>query len=872
MAQKGALFLDKREECVYNIRNKIARESGENMKKILAVDGNSILNRAFYGIRLLSNKKGIYTNAVYGIVNIVMKQIEQLEPDYCAVAFDVKHPTFRHKLYDSYKAGRHATPPELLMQLPIAKACMEALGLKTLELSGYEADDILGTISALAEREDCHAYLLTGDKDSLQLISDHTTVLLATNNDTIPFDGAAFREKYGVGAEQFVDVKALMGDSSDHIPGVAGIGEKTALKLISDFGSLDALYEALPSSALTKSTNEKLQNGRENAYLSRTLARIVCDVPVIGGIEEIAYRGVDKPRAYELFMDLEFSAFIKRFGLEASLKAAEDESEMTAIEMLSVDAAGLSAGLADAEYVALSEEDDSLVFTDGIRYFKYAGVLTDISDFLSHTKHKFICYDCKALYKNMSRRGLDFRGAYHDVMLGAYVLDPSEGSFDFERLCTAYLGKLSDGVDIRLILPLYEAISAKIGENQQEDLLYRIEIPLAAVLADMELCGCRVDTVGLEDYGKKLLALEDEYKERIYYHAGGEFNVNSPKQLGEVLFERLMLPAAKKTKNGYSTNAEILEKLRPYHPIIEDILDYRQVAKLRGTYAEGLLVAADDEGKIHTNFKQTGTATGRLSSSDPNLQNIPIKTELGRTFRRFFLPSSEDYVLIDADYSQIELRLLADISGDEVMREAFREGTDIHTSTASRVFNVSPEQVTAELRKRAKAVNFGIVYGIGDFSLAADLGISRANAREYIDSYLATYPAVDRYLKDIVSEAYDKGYVTTSFGRRRYIPELAEKNKMRRSFGERVAMNSPIQGTAADIIKIAMIRVAERLKEKGLDARLILQVHDELLVEARRDEANEVYELLRNEMENAVSLSVPLDAEVGVGENWYECH
>ncbi len=840
------------------------------MKKILAIDGNSILNRAFYGIRLLSNQKGVYTNAVYGMVNIVMKQIEQLAPDYCAVAFDVKHPTFRHQLYDSYKAGRHATPPELLMQLPIAKDCMRALGLATLELAGYEADDILGTLSALAAKEDCHAYLLTGDKDSLQLISDHTTVLLATNNDTIPFDDAAFRAKYGVGADRFVDVKALMGDSSDHIPGVAGIGEKTALKLISEFGSLDELYGALPSSALTRSTNEKLQNGKDSAYLSQTLSRIVCDVPVISDIEEISYRGVDKQRAYELFMELEFSAFIKRFGLEAPKPTEETEPEET--ERILANADALTESLGKTEYIALATEKNGFVFSDGSRYFEYHGELAMLSDFLFDRGHKFICYDCKALYKAMSQNGLDFRGAYHDVMLGAYVLNPSESAFDFERLCTAYLGRMPQGVDIRFLLPLYEAISAKIRENGQEELLYQIEMPLAAVLADMELCGCRVDTHGLGEYGKKLLALEEDYKQRIYYHAGGEFNVNSPKQLGEVLFERLMLPAAKKTKNGYSTNAEILEKLRPYHPIIEDILDYRQVAKLRGTYAEGLIKAADGKERIHTNFKQTGTATGRLSSSEPNLQNIPIKTELGREFRRFFLPRSEDYVLIDADYSQIELRLLADISGDENMLEAFRKGVDIHTSTASKVFGVPPEQVTVELRKRAKAVNFGIVYGIGAFSLAEDLGISKASAKTYIDSYLATYPAVDNYLKNIIREAYEKGYVTTAFGRRRYIPELAEKNKMRRSFGERVAMNSPIQGTAADIIKLAMIHVADKLKETGLDARLILQVHDELLIEAHRDQADAVLELLQHEMENAVQLSVPLDAEVGVGENWYECH
>ncbi|MBO5305600.1 MAG: DNA polymerase I, partial [Clostridia bacterium] len=570
------------------------------------------------------------------------------------------------------------------------------------------------------------------------------------------------------------------------------------------------------------------------------------------------------------FMDLEFSAFVKRFGLEEAEPVAAEETGN--IEKIAVNASALAEKLKDAEYIAIVAEGNSLCFFDGSRCFEYSDAPSEIAGFLFDPKHKLICYDCKSLYKIMSERGLDFRGAYHDVMLGAYVLSPSESSFEFERLCTAYLGKLPQGMDIRLILPLYETISAKIAEHKQESLLYDIEMPLSAVLADMEIYGCRVDTHGLEEYGKKLLALEEEYKSRIYFHAGGEFNVNSPKQLGEVLFERLMLPAAKKTKNGYSTNAEILEKLRPYHPIIDDILDYRQVAKLRSTYAEGLLVAADGKERIHTNFKQTGTATGRLSSSDPNLQNIPIKTELGREFRRFFLPKNEDYVLIDADYSQIELRLLAAISGDENMLEAFREGVDIHTSTASKVFGVPREEITVELRKRAKAVNFGIVYGIGAFSLSEDLGISRANAKAYIDNYLASYPAVDRYLKDIVKEARDRGFVTTVFGRRRYIPELAEKNKMRQSFGERVAMNSPIQGTAADIIKIAMIRVADRLKKEGLDARLILQVHDELLIEARRDLADQVRTLLQYEMEHAVEMAVPLDAEVGVGENWYECH
>ncbi len=834
------------------------------MKKLLVIDGNSIVNRAFYGIRLLSNQNGVYTNAIFGMVNIVMRQVETLAPDYCAVAFDLKAPTFRHKEYAEYKEGRHATPPELLAQFPYAKTCAKAMGMAVLEKEGYEADDILGTLAKMAENEGVEAYVLTGDRDSLQLISANTRVLLATNTDTVLFDEATFFEKYGVKSSQFVDVKALMGDSSDNIPGVAGVGEKTALKLISEFGTLDTLYEAIPSSTLTKSVNEKLEKGRESAKLSRFLAEICRDVPLDVTLADIAYTGMDKKLAFELFSELEFSVFLKRFALEAPELEAEEVHEIK-----TADAETLLAQLKNAETIGVLC-DNGLFFATDHNAYAYEGDPKDLSALFE--EKKIVCYDCKEIYKYLALRGLSWRGAYHDVMLGAYVLSPADASFDFDKLCMRYLGKMPQGKDISLLLPLYREIQDKIIENEQESLLCDVEMPLAAVLADMELEGCKVDLGGLRAYGDRLEALENEYRERVFVHAGREFNVNSPKQLGEVLFDELKLPGMKKTKSGYSTNAEILEKLRPYHPIIEDILDYRQVAKLRSTYAEGLVKNADENGIIHTHFKQTGTATGRLSSTEPNLQNIPIKTELGREFRRFFVPRDTKNVLIDADYSQIELRILADIAGDETMIEAFKSGEDIHTSTASKVFGVSPEAVTPELRKRAKAVNFGIVYGIGDFSLAEDLHISRAHAREYIDNYLATYPAIDNYLKNIKQSAYECGYVTTTFGRRRYIPELKESNKIRRAFGERVAMNSPIQGTAADIIKIAMIRVAKRLKESGLDAKLILQVHDELLIEAAADVADEVLALLRDEMENAVKVAVPLDVEVGVGLTWFDCH
>lgn len=842
------------------------------MKKLLAIDGNSIINRAFYGIKPLTNREGIHTNAVYGMINIIMKQVDALSPDYLAVAFDVKKPTFRHEFYGAYKAGRHATPPELLEQIPYAKECLRALGFNVLELAGYEADDILGTLAKLAEKEDCEAYVLTGDKDSLQLISEKTTILLATNNDTVIMDTDAFVEKYGVLPSQFVDVKALMGDSSDNIPGVPGIGEKTALKFISEYGTLEKLYDAVPLNPFTPANNKKLNEGRESAFMSQKLARIFCDVPIIDELEAVTRRELNKNEAHKLFTRLEFSAFIKRFGLDGSdVKDEEEKTVRKSLTSVETDAKTLIEKLSSAELFSFCMNGENIEFCDGNVIYNYLGALSDVSVLFASSNKKVVCYDVKSVYKCFDSLGVEFTNCYHDVMLGAYVLNPAEGSFDLGRICSLYAGNSDSVQNAGDIFEAYKNIEEKISANGQQKLLYDVEMPLAKVLFMMEKEGFCVSVDGLKDYGKRLDEFENELKERIYFHAGCEFNINSPKQLGEVLFERMMLPAGKKTKSGYSTGAEVLEKLKPYHPIIEDILDYRQVAKLKGTYADGLVKVAGTDGKIHTNFKQTGTATGRLSSTEPNLQNIPIKTELGREFRRYFIPSSDDYLLIDADYSQIELRLLADISKDEHMIDAFKSGEDIHTSTAAKVFGVELDDVTPELRKRAKAVNFGIVYGIGDFSLSQDLKITRNQAREYIDSYLSTYSGVDRYLNDIVKNAYENGYVTTAFGRRRYIPELEGHNKMLKKFGERVAMNSPIQGTAADIIKIAMINVDKKLRERQIDAKLILQVHDELIIEAHRDCADDALEILREEMENAVNLSVPLEVEVGIGENWYDC-
>ena len=836
-------------------------------KKLLAVDGNSILNRAFYGIRPLTTKDGFSTNALYGMVTMISRQAEALQPDYCAVAFDLKAPTFRHKMYDAYKAGRRPMPEELAMQMPVAKELLRALGYTVLELEGYEADDILGTLAELCEADDAEAYLLTGDRDSLQLISDHVHVLLATNTETVDMDEAKFFEKYGVKSSQFVDVKALMGDSSDNIPGVPGIGEKTALKLIGEYGSLDGVYEALPTAKHTPSVRTKLEGGKDSAYLSKDLARICRSVPLPLTLHDLQNKGIDRPAARRLFLRLEFSAFLKRFGLDG-----QDDQSPTPTAHLPVadtDAEDLCKALEQIDPVALDVDGTTLLLSNGEKIWR-----TDapIQQFLPILQEKtLVCYDSKQLYKLIPDPA--FRACkLFDLMLGAYLVNPAKSNYELSALISDYLGELSNSELPRIsyYLRLYQTIHEKLTESGQNALMETLEMPLAAVLADMETAGFRIDRKGIAAYGEHLAGIASLLESQIYFHAGKEFNINSPKQLGEILFDTLGLPHAKKTKTGYSTNAEILEKLRPAHPIIDDILDYRQVTKLKSTYTDGLLRVADENGRVPTNFKQTGTATGRLSSTEPNLQNIPVRTDLGRELRRFFLPESRDYVIIDADYSQIELRLLAHISSDANMIAAFREGVDIHTSTAATVFGVSTDAVTPEMRKKAKAVNFGILYGIGAFSLSDDLGVSRAQAQEFIDRYLTGYPAIDAYLKNIIASAYENGYVTTLFGRRRYIPELAGTNKMQQKFGERVAMNSPIQGTAADVIKLAMIRVDKRLKESGIDARLILQVHDELLIESHRSCADQALLILKEEMEHAVSYSVPLDVDIHIGNTWFE--
>ncbi len=838
------------------------------MKTLLVIDGNSILNRAFYGIRPLSTREGLPTNAVYGFITILKKHIDALAPDRILCAFDRKEPTFRHKMYDGSKATRKGMPEELALQLPYAKEVAAAMGCRVVTLPGYEADDILGTAAALSDAEgDTHTFILTGDRDSLQLISDRTTVVLVKTKEDVLYTPALFREEYGITPTQFVDVKALMGDTSDNIPGVPGIGEKTALKLIAAAGSLEKVYENIDGMPVTKSVAEKLRTGEDSARLSRTLAEICREAPIErADIETDAVP--DKAQLSRLFTELEFSALKVRFGLTD----ADTSAECAAADVPAIPDFTPLTDPSSLPDVPLAVAFDG---TDGL--FAVAGdVCARIPADLVQAvlaAHPVYCHDYKHLYGAMHGRGINLRCAF-DTMLAAYLLTPGESNYPLTRLTAQYLGTDTaegDGAAAACrIAALVPLLQKELQDAGMTDLLFDIEIPLSEVLAEMEDAGFTLDADGLHGYIASLAETAADLAAVIYEEAGTQFNLNSPKQLGEVLFERLALPSFKKTQRGYSTDAETLEKLRPYHPIIGHILDYRQLVKLTGTYGDNLIALRGADGKIHSRFNQTGTATGRLSSTDPNMQNIPVRGQLGRELRRYFTATNDGYVLLDADYSQIELRLLAVLSGDEAMQHAFLSGEDIHRATASQVFRTPMEEVTPELRSRAKAVNFGIVYGIGDYSLSQDLGISRARAAEYIRSYLDTYPGVEAYLNETVENAKRDGCTTTMFHRRRVIPELSSQNKNIRAFGERVAKNSPIQGTAADIIKIAMIRVRDALKASGLDARLILQVHDELIVEASRKDADAAAEILRREMEGAVSLAVPLTAEVSAGDSWFD--
>ena len=870
--------------------------------KLLCLDSNSILNRAFYGVKLLTAEDGTYTNAIYGFMNILHKLLSDVRPDAVACAFDLKAPTFRHKMYDGYKAQRKGMPEELAQQLPIIKELLQDLGYRIITLEGYEADDILGTLSARCEQQGHECFIATGDRDSLQLIGARTTVLLASSkmgrSETVVCDEAYFQEKYGTTPMHLVDIKALMGDSSDNIPGVAGIGEKTALKLIGQYGDIETIYADLEHIDATKSVKAKLEAGKESAFLSKTLATIDRSVPLDCTIEDFIPGQIREQEAFQLLSRLGMSSIIKRLGLSGEYLAPQEDVQqdrqfqplqlcgMTTAQLL--EQAGLQTPVSLCVRWNTQDEDqiDALAVAAGEKLVLCGGEdgpdIRQVTALLESPNPKLV-FDCKRLYRWALSHGCKLNNLRDDVMLSAYLLSANSSDYAIEQLCAAYRtgrsfadnGAGLSEPDRQLLFdcanlePLHQTLHKQIELNGQQMLLDEIELPLAEVLASMELDGFEVDTDALTGYGRMLDEKIEEYQNTVYHLAGEEFNINSPKQLGEVLFEHLGLPARKKTKTGYSTNAEVLESLRGKHEIIDGILEYRKVTKLKSTYVDGLLKVVGRDGRIHTHFNQTDTRTGRLSSTEPNLQNIPVRTELGSRLRAFFR-AKEGCELVDADYSQIELRVLAHISGDEYMIEAFNSDADIHTNTAAQVFNMPALYITPEMRRKAKAVNFGIVYGIGAFSLAQDIGVSVAEADQYIKNYLNTFSGVKKYMEDTVEFARQNGYIATMYGRRRALPEISASNKNIVAFGKRVAMNTPIQGTAADIIKIAMIRVYRRLQKEQLRARLILQVHDELIVETPENEVEQVRTLVQEEMQQAAKLKVLLKADVGVGRTWLE--
>ena len=874
--------------------------------KIMVIDGNSILNRAFYGVRQLSNHEGLPTNAVYGFLATLFKLQDDEKPDRTVVCFDVKEKTFRHLKFDSYKATRKGMPDELAAQLPVMKQVLDAMGLVRCELAGYEADDLIGTISRRADEHGDNCVIVTGDRDSLQLVGGGTTVRLVstkmgqTTYET--YDTGKFREKYGFDPIYLIDLKALMGDSSDNIPGVPGIGEKTAMQLLLDFGSLDGVYAHLDDPKIKKGARAKLEAGEQSAKDSYWLATIDRNAPLELDVENLPEAHMDETALYELLTRLEFKNYIKRLGLSGESAAPK----LPEVKPQRIGAAAEAFALLDALSAAdrvfalvpetlgalclLDGETANVLFADDFADTDWDAILRRLFD----GSVELVLHDAKPAVAALLARDIQPEGVKFDTCIAAYLIDPTQSGYDLPRVALAYcntelpvldlddpaavspLGGQEQAMEacaqhVSAVRAIYTEAADKIEQLGMRRLFYEIELPLLRILAEMEVAGCAVAPDELRAFGDKLDARIEVLVSQIYEDAGGEFNINSTRQLGEVLFEKLGLPAQKKTKTGYSTNVDVLEKLAGMHPIIPAILEYRQLTKLKSTYVEGLLkVISPKDGRIHTHFQQTVTATGRLSSTDPNLQNIPVRTELGRELRRMFVAPDDDHVLIDADYSQIELRVLAHISQDEHMIEAFRAGQDIHAATAAKVYRVPLEEVTPQMRSSCKAVNFGIVYGISDFSLAQDIGVTRKEAGEFIRTYLATYPGVAKYMEDIKASARENGYVTTLFGRRRALPELQSRNFNIRSFGERVAMNTPIQGTAADIIKIAMVRVRDRLRREGLESRLILQVHDELILEAPKSEQEEAMRLLKEEMEAAFQMDAPLVAEAKAGHSWYE--
>lgn len=860
--------------------------------KLLVIDGNSIINRAYYGIKLLSTKDGVYTNAVFGFLNMMKRFEDMCSPDAVAVAFDVHAPTFRHKMYDAYKAGRHAMPDELRSQMPIVKNLLHLLGIKTIECEGWEADDILGTLAARCREDGNECFIATGDRDSLQLAHGGVKVLLAKTKSTDVMDEQAIAVEYGVTPQQLIQVKALQGDSSDNIPGVTKVGPKTALDLIARFKTLDGVYENIDDESIKKGTRTHLIEDKEQAYLSLELGTIRTDAPIDTDINSYLLGDFDKNAAAGEFLRLELYSLMDKYNLNANeaitQSAPEKPREITRLTCVDADYLLKKIGDDDAYFYPLIIDgqitdllfafgDEIIVMPSETPEYKYF-----VRNFFENEKCKKFTYNSKYLHRLAADLGVECKSICGDLMLSAYLLKPSDSNYGIEHLCLDYnvpmpefknsLGSSDENVVYAAVIkPLFDKTDALLDEANQTDLLHNIELPLARVLAKMEHVGFCVDKNGIEEFGKSLSSRINELTDLIYKEVGHEFNINSPKQLGVALFEELKLPCKKKTKSGYSTNAEVLESLRYDHAVIEYILEYRSLTKLKSTYCDGLLKVIAPDGRIHTSFNQVETRTGRISSLEPNLQNIPIRTPLGRELRKFFI-AGDGETLIDADYSQIELRVLADLSNDENMINAFNSGVDIHTTTASQVFGLPVDMITKELRSRAKAVNFGIVYGIGAFSLAKDIGVSRKEAQEYINNYLATFSGVDKYMNHMIELAKERGYSETLFNRRRYLPELSSSNHMLRAFGERVARNMPIQGTAADIIKIAMVKVDKRLADENMKSRLILQVHDELIVEAPEDEAQKALEIVTQEMENACKMKVCLRADGKIGKTWFDAH
>ena len=874
------------------------------MKKLVAIDGNSIMNRAFYGImnsKLLMTSDGIYTNAIFGFLSILLKLLNDENPDYVCVAFDLKAPTFRHKKYDGYKATRKGMPDELRMQMPIIKDVLRAMNIKILEIEGYEADDILGTLAKYGEDNGIEVLLLTGDRDALQLVSDNVTVRIPTTRmgktESTDYTPAVVSEKFGIVPKEFIETKSLMGDSSDNIPGVPGVGEKTAFSLITKYHNIDTIYEALESGkeleGIKGKLKEKILANKELAYLSKELGTIYRKVPIEINEDEISKKDFNDEELYNLFLKLQLKSFIDKLELKEG-KVEESSQEIDSpLTVKSFDELVLD-GV--SEFAYYWNDDGLALYLNDVAYYVQKPQNDQLKKVFENNILK-IGYEEKGDYLKLKYRDIEAKNMMFDITIAAYLLNPAKSTYKLNDLILEELNILVDeeeqntqlsfdafnSVDegkiqekickyAKYIYRCKEKYEEALKQREEYKLFNEIEMPLMRVLAEMEYTGVLVDSDMLKEYSIVLNKKVDELTKEIWDLAQTEFNVNSPKQLGEVLFEKLNLPVIKKTKNGYSTDSEVLEKLAPEHPIIDKILEYRVMSKLKATYVDGMIgLINPDTHRIHAKFNQTVTATGRISCTEPNLQNIPIRTELGRELRKVFI-AREGYVLLDADYSQVELRVLANMSGDKTMIKAFNSGVDIHAVTASQVFNVPIEEVTKQMRGEAKAVNFGIVYGISDYGLATNIKTSRKKAKEYIEKYFETYPKIKEYMDNSISSCKEKGYVETLWGRRRYVPEIKSNNYNVRQFGERVAMNAPIQGTAADIIKIAMVNIENELEERKLQSKLILQVHDELVIETKQEELDVVKELLIRNMQNVVKMSVPLQVDANYGKTWFDAH